>query len=87
MNIKHLGSQRQPAKRTRRFACLKETQSGGFTWLVVANRSLPYRSSSTIAMRHSSPMAQAHGGWHISNAIYRVTVLGRELVVGSALVA
>ena len=48
MNIKQLGSQRPPAKQTRRFACLEETQSGGFAW-VVANRALPYRSSSTIA--------------------------------------
>ena len=36
--------------RTRRFACLEETQSGGFAWLVVANRTLPYRSSSTIVI-------------------------------------
>ena len=27
--------------RTRRFACLEETQSGGFVWLVVVNRTLP----------------------------------------------
>ena len=53
------GSQRPPAKRTRRFACLEETQSGGFAWLVVANRALSYRSSSTIAMRHSSPKRTA----------------------------
>ena len=50
----NIGCQRPLAKRTRRFACLEETQSGGFAWLVVANRALPYRSSSTIAMRHSS---------------------------------
>ena len=36
--------------RTRRFACLEETQSGGFAWLVVVNPTLPYRSSSTIAI-------------------------------------
>ena len=36
--------------RTRRFACHEQTQSGGFAWLVVANRTLPYRSSSTIAI-------------------------------------
>ena len=36
--------------RTRRFACLEETQGDGFAWLVVANRTLPYRSSSTIAI-------------------------------------
>ena len=54
-------SQRPPPKRTRRFACLEETQSGGFAWLVVANRALPYRSSSIIAMRHSSPKCTAAG--------------------------
>ena len=34
----NIGSQRPRAKLTRRFACLEKTQSGGFAWLVVANR-------------------------------------------------
>ena len=60
-----IGSQRPPAKRTRCFACLEETQSGGFAWLAVANRALPYRSSSNIIlysyMRHPSPKRTAAG--------------------------
>ena len=67
----NIGSQRPAAKRTRRFACLEETQNGGFAWLVVANRALPYRSS------HSSPKRTVAG-------IYPTRYTGRPLVVGSA---